>query len=134
MKPAFSFIEVIVSVIILSYLGTAILNFNSFNKNAMRVNIQKQNTLLVANSMLHIGEDFEDNKEYKLDDLLTFKNLSDEDKSYLKSVVIKGQKDLKEKLFLYNDGKKDYYLEFANIRINYKNNIPLDFLSIQRPE
>lgn len=130
MKPAFSFIEVIISVAILSYLGTAILNFNSFNKKAMFNNIKKQNTLLVSSPLLY--KDIENNKNYTLFDLVSFKNLSDSDNRFLKSIKLNAKVKSMEKLFLYNDGKKDYFMEYSDVKINYKQNPALQFVSIQR--
>ncbi len=133
MKSAFSFIEVIISVVILSYLGVAILNFNSFNKNAMFKNIKKQNTLLLTSPILTLKDKIDNAKVYKLNNLVTFKNLSDEDRNFLKSIEIKAKKRLKDKLFLYNDGKKDFFVEYGSFSISYKENDPLSFMYIERP-
>jgi len=132
-KSAFSFIEVIISVVILSYLGVAILNFNSFNKNAMFKNIKKQNTLLLTSPILTLKDKIDNAKVYKLNNLVTFKNLSDEDRNFLKSIEIKAKKRLKDKLFLYNDGKKDFFVEYGSFSISYKENDPLSFMYIERP-
>ena len=133
MKSAFSFIEVIISVVILSYLGVAILNFNSFNKKAMFKNIKKQNTLLLTSPILTLKDKIDNAKVYKLNNLVTFKNLSDEDRNFLKGIEIKAKKRLKDKLFLYNDGKKDFFVEYGSFSISYKENDPLLFMYIERP-
>jgi prepilin-type N-terminal cleavage/methylation domain-containing protein len=132
-KKGFSFIEVIISVVILSYLGMAILNFNSFNKKAMYNNIEKQNTLLIASPFLYIKNAIDSDKSYKLYDFVSFKNLSDEDSRFLKSIELKGKKTFKEKIFLYNDGKKDYFINYGDISIKYKKNKPLHFILVERP-
>ncbi|RLA84580.1 MAG: hypothetical protein DRG78_01090 [Epsilonproteobacteria bacterium] len=133
MKKAFSFVEVIISVVILSYLGMAILKFNSFNKKAMYNYIGKQNTLLVSSPFLHIGKNIDNDKSYRLYDLVTFEKLSDEDRSFLKDIELKGNRVSREKIYLYNDGKKDYFLEYGDVTIKYKQNPPINFVSIERP-
>ena len=133
MKGAFSFIEVIVSVVILSYLGVAILNFNSFNKNAMYNNIEKQSGLLIATPLLYNDKKMDKNKEYSLNDLVTFKNLSDDDRRFLKNIKLQSNKKIEDKVFLYNDGKKDFFLEYGNIAIKYKDNKPLNFMFVEKP-
>jgi len=132
-KKAFSFVEVIISVVILSYLGMAILKFNSFNKKAMYNYIGKQNTLLVSSPFLHIGKNIDNDKSYRLYDLVTFEKLSDEDRSFLKDIELKGNRVSREKIYLYNDGKKDYFLEYGDVTIKYKQNPPINFVSIERP-
>ncbi len=132
MKGAFSFIEVIISVMILSYLGVAVLNFNSFNKSAMFHNIEKQNSLLISSAMLHNNTKIENGKTYSLNDIVTFKKLSDEDRKFLKDIKLQVDKKVDEKLFLYNDGKKDFFIEYGDINIKYKENKPLRFTFIQR--
>ncbi len=42
MRNAFSFVEVLVSIAILSFMGLALIKFNAFNRSAMERNIVKQ--------------------------------------------------------------------------------------------
>jgi Tfp pilus assembly protein PilE len=130
MKKGFSFVEVIISVMILSFMGVAILNFNSFNKKAMTTHIDKQKTILISSPMLYLKDTIESTKTYKLSELITFNNLSDEDRSFLKNIEFKATQEDIEKVFLYTDGDKEYYIEYGykNIKYNEKNHIPYLFL------
>lgn len=131
MKSAFSFIEVIISVVILSYLGVALLNFNSFNKSAMEQNIGKQNTLFVSTPLLYTSKEIKNDKKNSIYDFVSFKNLTDEDSLFLKSIEVKREKSLEDKLFLYTDGKKDHYLHYANTKVTYKNYKNINFILIE---
>jgi len=133
MKPAFSFVEVIISVFILSYLGVAILKFNSFNKNGMRYNIEKQSKLMIYTALLYTNDAVEDNKLYRLNDLVTFNNLTDEDSRFLKNIQLKSTKDNVESFFLYNDGKEDFFIDSGDLSIKYNDNRNLNFIYVQRP-
>ena len=134
MKKAFSFIEVIISAVILSFMGVAILNFNSFNKRAMEDNINKQNTLLLSSAFLYMDKDVDTDKSYKLYDLVAFNNLSDDDNKFLKNIELKGKQNLNEKIFLYTDGKDDFYIDYGSTLINYKDYKPLPFIYLKRPQ
>lgn len=131
MKKGFSFIEVLISVVILSFMGVAILNFNSFNKEAMRQYLKKQQLLLLSSPMLYNGKHKND-KTYKLFDLVKFINLSDDDSKFLKSIELKGEKNFEEKVFLYNDGVKDYNIERHTLSIEYNGEKFLPYLMLQR--
>lgn len=128
MKKGFSFIEVLVSVVILSYLGMAILNFNSFNKRVMIDTINKQSLLLVSSPLIYLNKKIDTSKEYILNDIIEFKNLHDDDRKFLKTIKVKGEKIYTDKLFLYNDGKQDKYIEYGNLNIKYKDDISLSFM------
>jgi len=130
-KKGFSFIEVLISVVILSFMGVAILNFNSFNKEAMRQYLKKQQLLLLSSPMLY-NEKYDNDKNYKLFDLVKFINLSDEDSKFLKSIELKGEKNFVEKVFLYNDGKKDYYIERHTLSIEYNGEKFIPYLLLQK--
>ena len=132
LKSAFSFVEVIISVVILSFVGMALLNFNSFNKTAMFNNINLQDTLLISTPFMFHEGDVDRSKNYKLSDMVSFKNLSDDDNRFLKSITLKAKKQIDEKLFLYNDGKKDYFIEYGTMYTYYKDYRPLKTLYIQR--
>ena len=134
MKKAFSFIEVIISAVILSFMGVAILNFNSFNKRAMEDNLNKQNTLLLSSAFLYIDKEIDNDKIYKLFDLVTFNNLNDDDNKFLKSIELKGKQNLNEKIFLYTDGKDDFYIDYGSTQIQYKNYKSLPFVYLKRPQ
>ncbi len=132
MKSAFSFVEVIISVVILSFVGMALLNFNSFNKTAMFNNINMQDTLLISTPFMFQEGSIDKTKDYKLSDMISFKDLSDDDNKFLKSITFKAKKNIDEKLFLYNDGKKDYFIEYGTMYTYYKDYRPLKTLYIQR--
>jgi len=130
-KKGFSFIEVLISVVILSFMGVAIVNFNNFNKEAMRLYLQKQQLLLLSSAMLY-NEKLENDKTYQLSDIVKFVNLSDEDNKLLKSIELKGEKNFQEKVFLYNDGQKDYYIEMHTLSLEYKGEKFIPYLVLQK--
>ncbi len=132
MKKAFSFVEVIISVVILSFMGMAILNFNSFNKKAMQFHLEKQDNLLISSALLHYDKIDEKGKTYTLFDLVTFNNLDDDDRTFLNNIEITTTKVLEERMFLYTDGKKEYYINYGNINIKYNNTRPLSYIYLER--
>ena len=119
MIRAFSFIEVLISIVILAFLGTAMIKFNSFNKRAMEKNILKQDNILLSSSLVY-NKDIDNNKKINLLELTTFTNLHDDDRKFLKSIELSANRDITDKLFLYNDGKKDSYMEYGELKITYK--------------
>ncbi len=119
MKKAFSFVEVLISVVILAFLGTAMLKFNSFNKRAMEKNILMQDHLMLSSSFIY-KKDIDNNKKINLLELTSFVNLHDDDRKFLKSIELTAQRDITDKLFLYNDGKDDSYMEYGDLKIKYK--------------
>ena len=120
MKKAFSFVEVLISVVILAFLGTAMLKFNSFNKRAMEKNILMQDHLMLSSSLIY-KKDVDNNKKITLLELTSFVNLHDDDRKFLKSIELSATRDISDKLFLYNDGKNDSYMEYGDLKIKYKN-------------
>ena len=120
MRSAFSFIEVLVSVMVLAFLGTALIKFNSFNKRAMERNILSQKTILLSSAILS-QKKLDNKKEVDLLSITTFKNLSNKDREFLKSITLSIDKEIEDKMFLASDGKKDLYLEYGNLKVKYKN-------------
>jgi len=110
-RSAFSFIEVLVSVMVLAFLGTALIKFNSFNKRAMERNILSQKTILLSSAILS-QKKLDNKKEVDLLSITTFKNLSNKDREFLKSITLSIDKEIEDKMFLASDGKKDLYLEY----------------------
>jgi len=132
MIKAFSFVEVIISAFILSFMGMAILNFNTFNKNSMENSISKQSTLLISSPLLTIDTDIDTNKDYELFDLVEFSNLDDDDKNFLKDISIGGTKEFRDKIFLYSDDDGDYYIDYGIFKINYGDNKKIPYIYLQR--
>jgi len=132
MIKAFSFVEVIISAFILSFMGMAILNFNTFNKNSMENSISKQSTLLISSPLLTIDTDIDNNKDYELFDLVEFSNLDDDDKNFLKDISITGTKEFRDKIFLYTDEDGDYYIDYGIFKINYGDNKQIPYIYLQR--
>ena len=129
MKKAFSFVEVLISVVILAFLGTAMIKFNSFNKRAMEKNILNQDHLLLSSALVY-KKNIDNDKEITLLDLTTFVNLHDDDRKFLKSVKLSATREVYEKVFLYNDGKNDSYMEYGDLKIKYKDQV-LNYLWMQ---
>jgi len=120
MKKAFSFVEVLISVVILAFLGTAMFKFNSFNKRAMEKNLMMQDHIMLSSSLLY-NKDIDNNKKVNLLELTSFVNLHDDDRKFLKSIELSAKRNVTDKLFLYNDGKDDSYMEYGDLEIKYKN-------------
>lgn len=132
-RKAFSLIEVIISVTILSFLGVAILNFNSFNKRAMENSLSKQQSVLISSPFLSVALESDDNKEYQIAELVEFSNLSDEDRKFLSNLSIRGRKVFYEKLFLYTDGEKDYFINYGDFEIFYNEQQKIPYIYLERP-
>ncbi|MEA1956665.1 MAG: type II secretion system protein [Campylobacterota bacterium] len=125
MRNGFSFIEVLVSIVILATLGSALLKFNSFNKRAMEKNILSQENIFLSSSVLYIKDidkKITTDKEEELYDLISFEKLSDKDRKFLKSITVSISVDTEDKVFLLNDGKENKYIEYGNIRIKQNEN------------
>ncbi len=130
MRKAFSFIEVIISVVILAFLGTAMLNFNSFNKRAMEKNINMQDSILLT-TPLAFKDEIDDEKMISLFDLTSFVKLNNEDRKFLDSIEISRIKEITEKQFLYSDGKKDIFMEYGDMKIKY-NDLVISYMWMQK--
>jgi len=120
MKKAFSFIEVLISIMVLAFLGTALIKFNSFNKRAMEHTIHTQEILLLSSAIVS-QKKLDNNKKVTLFSITKFTNLTDEDRKFLKSIKLSIDKQTEEKLFLGDDGDKKLYLEYGDLKVSYKN-------------
>jgi len=118
-RSAFSYVEVLISVAILAFLGTALIKFNAFNKRAMEKNIRSQEILLLSSGFL-FEKKTEGKKDMILFDLVKFTKLEDDDKKFLESVTMKVSSKPEDTIFLGSDGKEDLYLEYGNLKIEYK--------------
>ena len=121
MRKAFSFVEVLISVAILAFLGTALIKFNSFNKRTMERNILSQENILLSSSLI-FEKEVENNKEIELFDLTSFTNLTDEDRNFLESIVLIADREIEDKIFLEDDGEENLYLEYGDLHVKYKEN------------
>ncbi|WP_373035043.1 hypothetical protein [Sulfurimonas sp.] len=119
MRNAFSFIEVLISVMVLAFLGTALIKFNSFNKRAMERNIHSQEIILLSSAILS-RENLDNEKEMDLLSLTEFKNLTNEDREFLKSITLSINKEIEDKIFLADDGNEKLYLEYGDLKVKYK--------------
>ena len=119
MRKGFSFVEVLISIAILSFLGLALIKFNSFNKRAMEYNILKQEAVLLSSVMLYESK-IDNDKEVELLSLIKFKNLNDEDKKFLRSIILSRNEQEVDKLFLANDGEENLYIIYNDLDIKYK--------------
>jgi len=118
-RGAFSYIEVLIAVAILAFLGVALLKFNSFNARAMERNIHSQENLLLSSGLLFEKKSIE-KKDIRLFDVVKFSKLKDNDRKFLQSIMIHVSSKPDDKIFLGNDGKKNLYLEYGNMRVQYK--------------
>lgn len=101
MRNGFSFVEVLASIAILSFMGLALLKFNAFNKRAMERNIIKQENTLLTSAVLYEKDiNINDNKDIELLELVTFNKLHDKDRDFLRSVELNIVKNLEESLML----------------------------------
>ncbi len=131
MKKSFSLVEVLISAVILSFLGVAILNFNSFNKRGIEQQIIKQKALLYISPILFYDKEIETNKKYALFDLVEFESLSDEDRRFLQDIVITGVQTYEDKLYLYSDEKGDHFMEYGYKRIDMDDKKVLPFVYLR---
>lgn len=123
MRNGFSFVEVLVSIMILALLGTALIKFNSFNKRVMEKNISSQENLLLSSAFMFLQE-IENDKEIELYELVKFDKLDDEDMKFLKSIKLKATKEIEDEIFLpsMDEGGDGESLEFGEFSITYKDN------------
>ncbi|MDA3909705.1 MAG: hypothetical protein PF437_11520 [Sulfurimonas sp.] len=119
MRNAFSFVEVLVSVMVLAFLGTALIKFNSFNKRSMERNILSQELILLSSPILS-QKKLDNEKEIDLLSITAFKNLTNEDRDFLQSIKLSIDKEIEDKIFLADDGKEKLYLEYGDLKVKYK--------------
>ncbi|MDF1875397.1 prepilin-type N-terminal cleavage/methylation domain-containing protein [Sulfurimonas sp. SAG-AH-194-I05] len=109
MRKGFSFIEVLVSVAILSFMGVALIKFNSFNKRAMERNIIKQESILLTGAILYDTKlRINDEKDIELLELVKFQNLDDKDRDFLRSIELHISKNLEDRLILGGSAGEDF--------------------------
>lgn len=121
MRGGFSFVEVLVSVMILALLGSALIKFNSFNKRAMENNILSQENLLLSSAFM-FEDEIDNDKEIELFELVKFESLDDEDMKFLKSVKLKANREIEDKIFLPGIDEDQGDLEYGEFSITYKDN------------
>ena len=119
MRNGFSFVEVLVSVAILSFMGLTLIKFNSFNKRAMERNIIKQENILLSSAML-FEKETQNNKKIKLFDITSFTKLHDDDRKFLKSIELDAIKTLDDKLILGSTDEEELNIEYGSLKIRYK--------------
>ncbi len=132
MRKGFSFVEVLVSIVILAFLGTALIKFNSFNKRAMERAITMQENTLLSSSIL-FQETIDDGKEIELFDLTDFNNLDDDYIKFLKSIRLKATLEIEDKIFIGNDGEENQFMEYGDIIVQ-RGDFKQNYLWIQREE
>ena len=130
MRGGFSFVEVLISVMILALLGTALIKFNSFNKRAMEKNILSQENILLSSAIM-FEDEIDNDKEIELFELVEFEQLHDDDMKFLKSIMLKANKEIEDKIFLPGLDDDRAALEYGEFGITYKDNTQ-KYLWIQR--
>ena len=136
MRNGFSFVEVLVSVAILSLLGSALLKFNSFNKRMMEKTLISQKNILLYSSVLYM-KDLDKKgalgKTMTLMDVVSFNNISDNDRKFLKSHSFDISVKKQEKVFLFASQDGDSYIDNSLVDIQKDGNT-IQYLSLKRPK
>jgi hypothetical protein len=104
---------------VLAFLGTALIKFNSFNKRSMERNILSQELILLSSPILS-QKKLDNEKEIDLLSITAFKNLTNEDRDFLQSIKLSIDKEIEDKIFLADDGKEKLYLEYGDLKVKYK--------------
>jgi len=136
MRNGFSFVEVLVSVAILSLLGSALLKFNSFNKRMMEKTLISQKNILLYSSVLYM-KDLDKKgalgKTMTLMDVVSFNNISDNDRKFLKSHSFDISVKKQEKVFLFASQDGDSYIDNSLVDIQKDGNT-IQYLLLKRPK
>jgi len=132
MRNAFSFVEVLASLAILSFMGMALIKFNAFNKRAMERNLLKQESILLTNGILYEKE-IDNDKVIELFDLYKFNKLHDDDREFLQSIELKASKEIDDRLYLANTSEEELSIEYGTLSISFKE-ITLNYLWAQKEE
>ncbi len=119
MRNAFSFVEVLVSIAILSFMGLALIKFNAFNKRAMERTLLKQENILLSSAML-FEKKTDDKKELELLELVDFAKLHDDDRKFLRSIELHATKTLDNELILGSTGEEELSIEYGTLAVTYK--------------
>lgn len=115
---------------VLAFLGTALIKFNSFNKRSMERNIFSQEIILLSSPILS-QKKLDNEKEVDLLSITAFKNLTNEDREFLKSITLSINKEIEDKIFLADDGNEKLYLEYGDLKVKY-NNFTQNFLWMEK--
>jgi len=134
MRKAFSFVEVLISVVVLAMLGMTILRFNSFNKRAMERNLIFNKNILLSSPLIYLPkiDTYKDqDKLYSLADYTHFAKLNDNDRKFLESIKFKIVSKKEDKVYLYSDTGGDHFIDYGNLYLNY-DGAKSNFLWIKR--
>lgn len=131
-RGGFTFIEILISVLIITIASTAIFKFNMFIKNKTEKELLLKETMALSSPFFTTVK-LDKTREYSVFDFVVFGNLSDEERKVLKDTKIKISYEEKPTIELYNEGdvdvrlnhyfqyiKKDEQLKF--VRIDNQNN------------
>jgi len=122
MRKGFGFVEVLVSIVILSMVGMALLKFNAFNKHIMQKNMQLFENSMICSPLLYLNnlEKYSAKGQVNLLDITNFQNLDDDDRRFLKTQNFTLFVQEGEKAFLFNDTTEDRYMQAYSVSIKYK--------------
>ena len=122
MRKGFGFVEVLVSIVILSMVGMALLKFNAFNKHIMQKNMQLFENSMICSPLLYLNnlEKYSAKGQVNLLDITNFQNLDDDDRRFLKTQNFTLFVQEGEKAFLFNDTAEDRYMQAYSVSIKYK--------------
>lgn len=122
MRKGFGFVEVLVSIVILSMVGMALLKFNAFNKHIMQKNMQLFENSMIGSPLLYLNnlEKYSAKGQVNLLDITNFQNLDDDDRRFLKTQNFTLFVQEGEKAFLFNDTAEDRYMQAYSVSIKYK--------------
>lgn len=115
-KSGFSFIEILVSVILLFIGLLALLKFDSFVKHDIEKNVNKHKILMLSSG--YNLSSIEGTKS--LDTLFKFPSLRDDEKKFLKETEIVVKKLHSDDFIVYSGGDFHYELEIQTMK--YSNN------------
>ena len=111
-KKAFTFIEVLVSVILLFIGLLALLKFDGFIKKDIEKSIKKHKVLMLSSAFNYS----EDTRDSSLDKIFSFSNLRDDERELLKNTKVEIKRLKNEDFLIYDTGDKEYKIKVETMR------------------
>lgn len=127
-KKAFSFVEVLVAVVLLFIALMALLKFDAFVKSDIEKSIERQKVLMISSGINHSDEE----GKIKLEQMFKFVKLREDEKRFLKDIEIEAKVLDEDNHLIYSDSNNLYEIDSQKIRYEYDKNSAVFYRLIEK--
>jgi hypothetical protein len=110
-KSGFTFIEVLVSILLIFVFGSAVINLDAFIKDDIQKNTTKHALILSSSALLH-SRKLDNKTNYRLYDFITFDQLDDDNMNFLKEFELSVDNIEHDPVKLYEEGDFTFTIEY----------------------